>query len=170
MENKITKEEIDKIIVNKYNSVYQDNIKSVTEILDILSESFQEHYDILSDAQDAYNATDDDFKEIMSECCFVYSLSGSENWNISTGFDYDESQLSNYIKIVRENYNDANIKTLDDILDKIERQVEKTMSNVGCDMYNALTMILDEDLCYLSDKNIFCISGANCEGRIEILY
>lgn len=170
MTNLIEKERVNKEIVEAYNSVYENKVNSVDEVLDILSEEFQSNYDQLEDAQEAYDILANEYKDVMKNHCFVYSLSGNTKWSVSTGEGYDTAQLPGHIKVVKECYSDENITTLDDILSKIERHVTKTMSNVGCDMFTALNYILEEDLHEFYDKNIFVIDGADAEPRIEILY
>ena len=170
MTNLIEKERVNKEIVEAYNSICEDKVDNIDEVLDILSEEFQSNYDQLGDAQDAYDALVDEYNEVMKNHCFVYNLSGDSSWSISTGKGFDSSKLSKYIEIVKEYYCDDNINTLDDILSKLERHVTKTMSNVGCDMFTALNSILEEDLQEFYNKDIFVVDGADEDARIEILY
>lgn len=170
MTNLIEKERVNKEIVEAYNSMCEDKVDNIDEVLDILSEEFQSNYDQLGDAQDAYDALVDEYNEVMKNHCFVYNLSGDNSWSISTGKRFDSSKFSKYIEIVKEYYCDDNINTLDDILSKLERHVTKTMSNVGCDMFTALNSILEEDLQEFYNKDIFVVDGADEDARIEILY
>lgn len=169
MVNSIEKEVLNKKIVKAYNTIEENNVSSINEVLNILSKSFQENYNKLGDAQDAYDVVAEEYGDILKEACFVYNLSGSNVWDVSTGRGYDENQLPRYLDIIKSCYTDKKIKTLNDILSSIQKDVEKTMSNVGCDMFTALNLILEEDL-YQLNSDVFVISNADCEPRIEILY
>lgn len=61
----------------------------------------------------------------MQKYAFVYNLSGDTNWSVSTGEDYKECELSKYINIVQECYSNNKISTLVDVLNAIQRDVEK---------------------------------------------
>lgn len=166
------REEINNIMVNKYNELYKNQVESIEDVLDILSEEFTENYDRLGDAQLAYDTLEDEHKEFMTysdSCFFVYSLSGGSCWSVSTGSGYDENKLDEYIKEVKSHYLYEDVENLDDILCSMERQIGKDMSNAGYDMHTALKMILEEDFDFGGD-NVFVIEGADEEPRIEIDY
>ena len=171
-----TKKDINNYLVAKYNELYDNKIKDVEDILDILSLEFEKRFNILGDAQDAYNEVEDEYSELMNssdEICFVYNLSGDGNWYVTTGDNFKEENLEKYLNIINKQYKrfsfDPEAKDLGDILALLERQVDKTMCNGGCDMFTALKLILDDDLPEL-DKKVFVIEGADCEPKIEILY
>lgn len=164
------KEKVNKEIVEAYNAIYEEPVSDIKEVLDMLSEEFQENYNRIGDAQEAYDTLVDENSDLMKNHLFVYNLSGESEWSVSTGKGYKESSLEEYINIVKECYSDEKISTLDDVLSKIERDVQKTMSNAGCDMFTALNLILQEDLHEFYGEDIFVIDGADCEARIEVLY
>ena len=157
-------------IIKDFNSILGRRITGINDVLDFLSEEFAEIYSRLDDAQDAFNTLADEYSELMNKYCFVYSLSGDGTWEVGTGYDYKEDMLEEYLKVVNNYYDGLNAETLDDILCKLERVVEKTMSNAGCDMFTALNLTISEDLPEFCDKDIFAIVGADAEPRIEILY
>lgn len=171
MLNKDKKDIINNEIVEKFNSMYENKVSNINEILDELSETFQDYYGRLNDAQNAFNCVADEYSDLMKGYCFVYSLSGDGTWSVDTGDGYNESDIANYINIAKENYiHDDDIEDIYDVLSLLENDVMDTMSNVGCDPFTALNLILEEDFCDLPSNDIFVISGADEEPRIEILY
>lgn len=170
MTNLIEKEKVNKELIEIYNSIHDEKVDNIKDILNILSEEFQANYDEMGDAQAAYDTLVDEHKDLMANHVFVYNLSGNIKWSISTGEGYKPEKLQEYVNIVKESYSDENIATLEDVLSKIERDVLKTMSNVGCDMFTSLNLILQEDLHEFYGEDIFVVDGADAEARIEILY
>lgn len=163
-------QEMNRKVIKDFNSTFKSNVTGINEVLDFLSKEFSDNYDNVSDAQDAFDTLVDEYSEFMNKYPFVYSLSGDETWEVSTGSDFKESNLNEYLKVVNKVYPGLEATTLDDALCRIERDVEKTMSNAGCDMFTALNLILSEDLSELCDESIFTIIGADSEPRIELLY
>ncbi|MBQ8998986.1 MAG: hypothetical protein IJ086_09925 [Clostridium sp.] len=168
--NTLNKEELNKNIVNDFNLIQKTKVKNIQDVLDILSERFREIYDNKDDAQEAYNELTLEYPELMNKYCFAYTLSEGNGWSVSTGSDYNEEDLDKYLKVINEHYYHFSHDCLDDILSSIENDICNTMSNVGCDMFTALNLILEEDLYEFEDKNIFVIAGADCEPKIDILY
>lgn len=164
-----TKKEIGQEIVDKYNKLYNADIKSVSEVLDILSDEFAEKYSILSDGQTAYDELYDEHEELMEGYCFVYSLTGGDGWSLEMGSDYNPNNDEEYIKAAKEAYSHDRIEDIGDVLDAITRDIDRTMCNCGCDMFTAFNMILEEDFSSCIGKSVFRISCDEVEPIIELL-
>ena len=164
-----TKKEIGQEIVDKYNKLYNADIKSVSEVLDILSDEFAEKYSMLLDGQAAYDELYDEHKELMKGYCFVYSLTGGDGWRLEVGSGYDSNNDGEYIREAKEVYSYDKIEDIDDVLDAIIRDIDRTMCNGGCDMFTAFNMILEEDFSSCIGKSVFRISCDEVEPVIELL-
>ena len=165
--NSIEKER--KQIIDDYNKLYENKVSDISEVLDILSEEFDKIYSRLLDAQMAYDELYYEYEDVMKDHCFVYNLSGDSTWSVLTGDNYNDENDTEYINKAREIYPDYKIEAIDDVLSIMEIDVENTMCNVGCDMFTALDLILEEDFPEFYREGIFEISGADEEPRIELL-
>lgn len=163
-------QELNREIVRDFNSEFGQNVTDINYVLDFLSKKFSDNYKYVSDAQDAFDTLVDEYSNFMNKYPFIYSLSGDETWKVSTGSNFKESNLNEYLKVVNKAYPGLEATTLDDALSRIEHDVKKTMSNAGCDMFTALYLILSEDLSEFCNESIFAIIGADSEPRIELLY
>lgn len=149
--------------LQELRAVTNQPLNTLKEAEDYLSERLQEVYIEQDDAQEAFDALDTELNGLLGKY-FVYTLSGKDGeWHVGTGDAFDDTKLDDYIEAFQEHYNEE-FESLDDLTSKLEYRVMKDMSNAGCDAFNALAMILEEDL--LLD-GVFAILGADEEPRIE---
>ena len=176
----ITLDEIDKdrkatcIVKNKFispmsivevgNVLTGQSFETKEEFLDYLSNEFISKLEDYEDAQEAFNALDDDYSHYLSILGCVYSLFGGDDWEINV----DDNVFNTCsIEKFQEILDDKSLKTTSNIASKLTSKVMKIMSNVGCDVYNALKLQLDD---FEEDLNDLIIVYSNGEGaRIEII-
>lgn len=156
-------------VINDFNKVLDEPIKTIQELEDILSEEFENYLRYSEDAQDAYdNMCDCEYDGLMKKYAFVYSLSGKgETWSIGIGEDFDYSKEDYYLNIFNEIYNE-DFEDIDDITSKLENEVIKIMSNCGCDVFNAFNLILEEDFPEEVGDSVFVIDNADGTPCIEL--
>jgi hypothetical protein len=167
--NKFKNKALNGQIVEKFNEIYDMKVTSAREVLDYLSEEFQDNCKYSSDVEDAFDTLYTEHKEFMADFPFAYSLSEEDDvWTIGKGSGFKKENESKYIEIAKEIYTD--IEDLDDVLSSIEAQVMNTMSNSGCDVFNALNHVVSEDLEDIKDMDVFSVIGADAEPRVVVLY
>ena len=132
---------------------------SVDEMCASLSEKFSEKREYIDDAQEAFNSLNDEFSGYLGYLGFVYSIFGGDSWHVNM-LDCSEPILKDVCKF----FDDKKILTSDDAIAAVENRVMKTMSNVGCDVYNALSLEMEEGL-----PNVFEIVSDG-KGDIITLY
>ena len=143
------------------------NCNTIEELEEALSDEFASLYNGGEmDAQVAYSEMNYKYQDLL-EKYFVYSLSKEdETWSIGIGERFKEKDLQKYIGTVNSYYennvNGKSIEGLNDLLSFLDYQVYKDMSNVGCDVFNALRMILEE----LNLEECFKVVGADGEPSI----
>ena len=109
--------------LNELNNRLNKNFNTEEEVLDYLSELFNDTYEMLGDAQDAFNFVNDTYFKILNDFDMCYMLYEDE-WNIT-------------------NVEGAFVSDKD--LASINNEVMKIMSNSGCDVNNALKLFLEEN-------------------------
>lgn len=118
----------------------KDDFSSYEELLDVLSEMFANQYEGYSDAQEAFDDLNDYLEGKLNEHCGVYTL-GTEEWHIKIDVKEPE-KLNALMKQWGEYY--GSVSDADDLASSMEHRVMKDMSNVGCDVHNALAMLCSE--------------------------
>lgn len=155
-------------VINDFNEVLDTKVKTIEELEKILSDEFENYLSHAQDAQDAYdNMSDCEYDGLMKKYAFVYSLSGKNKvWSIGVNEDFDLSKEYEYISIFNEIY-DKKFKDIYEVASILENQIMKTMSNCGCDVFNAFNLIVQED--FPEDVNsIFFIDNADGTPSIEL--
>lgn len=161
-----------KDILEKYNSIYEDRAIDIEDVLDFLSEEFNEKLAKTKDAQMAYDLLAKEHDELLNntEWCFGYELEEYGRPVVITGEGYKKTDDEKYISLAKKAYKDENIKNIDDIIYRISKDIWNTTINGGCDDFSALELILRENFTELYKKDVFIIDGDNSEGRITIVY
>lgn len=147
----------------KEEGVLDEKFSTYDELLAVLSEMFQDKYSKYPDAQEAFDDLDDDLNGLLTKNCGVYSL-GTKEWEIKIE-QMNEKTKEKHIKDWNEYYG-SEIKDLDDLADSITHRVMKDMSNAGCDVYNALAMIIDD---VFGETNLIYVDLGEENPRIEFL-
>lgn len=151
------------MIIKKFEELFGEKFTDMKSLEEKLSDKFEENCDKVDDAQVAFDNLDDDTNQLLGQY-FCYTLSAKgETWGVNISSEFDNKSFPQYKKSFEDYYNQE-FNTVDDMLSKLERQVMKTMSNVGCDAKTALNMILEEDLIL---EGVFRIYGADATPRIE---
>ncbi len=122
-------------------SVMLDEVcESDKDAISKLTERFEELYDEMEDGQEAFDyLMEEEMNDMLEDFDFVYSVTG-ENWGITVE-NFNDSILNEVNKLY-----DENAKNMEEACAVVEHQVEKTMSNVGCDPYTALRLEKEDDL------------------------
>lgn len=155
-------------IINDFNKVLSSPVKTMEELEEILSEKFASYLQYSEDAQEACdNMFNLEYDGLMKKYPFVYSLSGkNEVWSVGIEDSFDYSKEHDYITIFNEVY-DEEFEDISDVASKLENQIMKTMSNCGCDVFNAFNLIVQED--FPEDvESIFFIDNADGTPSIEL--
>lgn len=156
-------------VINDFNKVLSKPIKTIEELEEILSEKFESYLEYSEDAQEACDDMfDSEYDGLLKKYPFVYSLSGKNQvWSVEVEDDFDYSKEEEYLAIFNEVYDDE-FEDIDDVASTLEHEIMKTMSNCGCDVFNAFNLIVEEDLPEEVDS-IFTINGADGTPTIELL-
>ena len=156
-------------VINDFNKVLNTSVKTIEELEDILSEKFESYLSNSDDAQDAYNNMSDcEYNGLMKKYPFVYSLSGKgETWSIGVGEDFDDTKEDYYLNIFNEIYSE-NFDDIYDVASKIEHEVMDVMDNGGCDVFNAFSLVVEEDFPEEIGDSIFTIDNADGTPNIEL--
>lgn len=155
-------------IINDFNKVLISPVKTIEELEEILSKKFESYLQYSEDAQEACDDMFDlEYDGLMKKYPFVYSLSGkNEVWSVGIEDSFDYSKEHDYITIFNEVY-DEEFEDISHIASKLENQIMKTMSNCGCDVFNAFNLIIQED--FPEDvESIFFINNADGTPSIEL--
>lgn len=127
------------------NVMLDETCDSDTDAILKLSEKFEELYDKMGDGQEAFDfLMEEDMCGMLDDFDFVYSVTG-ENWSITVGESNSCEEYETVIQEINEIY-DSNAKTIEEACSVVERRIEKTMSNVGCDPYTALKLEKEDEL------------------------
>lgn len=138
------------IVKNKYitpmsllevaNAITGVDFSSKEEFLSYLTDKFKSILENSDDAQEAFNLLDNDYSYYLSALGCVYSLFDGENWQINIKED-----LLDFISL-NEFSNEWNekVNSIEDVESILTHKVMNTMSNVGCDVYNALKLELED--------------------------
>lgn len=133
------------------------------EFLTYLSDKFKSILENSDDAQEAFNLLDNDYSYYLSALGCVYSLFDGENWQINIKED-----LLDFISL-NEFSNEWNekVNSIEDVESILTHKVMNTMSNVGCDVYNALKLELED---FPSEISNYISILSNGEGaKIELV-
>lgn len=149
--------DLDFSLTEAVNFMENQRFTTENEAINYLSEQFRKALETITDGQEAFNSVMDKYDGIIKED-FVYSLTGGD-WGVTAIF-YDLKEIQDYFE--GEGIDD--IKDIDDACDYVYNRVSDTMCNVGCDMYTALKMEIDNGL-----PDCFEISGESDEAYIEKL-
>lgn len=145
-------------IADIVNVLLDEECASDEAAIEVLSNNFSNLYDDMGDGQEAFDyMMEEDMRGMLDDFDFIYSVTG-DNWTVSVD-DADDS----VIETVNELYG-SKAKDLEDACSTVERQISKTMSNVGCDPYTALRLEKDEGL-----PECFVVSAESDRTYVEIL-
>lgn len=146
-------------IADIVNVMLDEKCETDEVAIELLSEKFAELYDEMGDGQEAFDfLMEEDMNGMLDDFDFVYSVTG-DNWNI----EVDETADDSIVDIVNEAYG-SNAEDLDEACSVVERQVSKTMSNVGCDPYTALRLEKEDDC-----PDCFKVKAESDRAYIELL-
>lgn len=161
------------IVNNKYitpmslleiaNAITGVDFSTKEEFLTYLSDKFKSILENSDDAQEAFNLLDNDYSYYLSALGCVYSLFDGENWQINIKED-----LLDFISL-NEFSNEWNekVNSIEDVESILTHKVMNTMSNVGCDVYNALKLELED---FPSEISNYISILSNGEGaKIELV-
>lgn len=161
------------IVKNKYitpmsllevaNAITGVDFSSKEEFLSYLSDKFKSILENSDDAQEAFNLLDNDYSYYLSALGCVYSLFDGENWQINIKED-----LLDFISL-NEFSNEWNekVNSIEDVESILTHKVMNTMSNVGCDVYNALKLELED---FPNEISNYISISSNGEGaKIELV-
>lgn len=161
------------IVNNKYitpmslleiaNAITGVDFSTKEEFLTYLSDKFKSILENSDDAQEAFNLLDNDYSYYLSSLGCVYSLFDGENWQINIKED-----LLDFISL-NEFSNEWNekVNSIEDVESILTHKVMNTMSNVGCDVYNALKLELED---FPSEISNYISILSNGEGaKIELV-
>ena len=152
------------LILSIFNErVGEEKFSDFDELLEFLSNEFANEYENCDDAQKAYNNVNDKYDGLLGEY-FVYTL-GTESWRITT---QEGAELNDLLEAIElwNNYYGSDVKDIEDFCSELENRIYKDMSNAGCDVFNALTMIAD-DVGF--DKDLILIDLGELDPKIELL-
>ena len=128
-------------IIDIGNNLTGQNFETKEEFLNYLSNEFNSKLEETEDAQDAFNNLDDDYSNYLSSIGCVYSLFDGQDWEINVDDNiFNTCSLETFQNVL----NDNSLKTIDNIASKLTSNVMNIMSNVGCDVFNALKLQLDD--------------------------
>lgn len=148
----------------KEDGVITEQFATYEELLDVLSGRFSDIYDNSDDAQKAFDDLDDSLNGYLTKHCGVYSL-GTEEWDICFSTEASDELLSKVIQDWNNYYTD-NISTIHELCSSVYRRVRKDMSNCGCDVHNALSMLGDD---VFSTEHPFYVELGEENPRISFL-
>lgn len=161
------------IVNNKYitpmslleiaNAITGVDFSTKEEFLTYLSDKFKSILENSDDAQEAFNLLDNDYSYYLSALGCVYSLFDGENWQINIKED-----LLDFISL-NEFSNEWNekVNSIEDVESILTHKVMNTMSNVGCDVYNALKLELED---FPNEISNYISISSNGEGaKIELV-
>ena len=144
--------------------IIKENFSTYNELLDVLSQMFSDEYDNLPDAQEAFNSLDNQLNGLLNKYYGVYSL-GTKEWEILCSSEASNELINQSINEWDDYYN-TKITNIDCICDSIASKVMDDMSNCGCDVHNALSMICDD---VFSGENPFFVDCGEENPRISFL-
>lgn len=138
------------IVKNKYitqmsllevaNAVTGFDFSSKEEFLSYLSDKFKSILENSDDAQEAFDLLDNDYSYYLSTLGCVYSLFDGKNWKINI-----KEELLDFISLdeFSKEWNEK-VNSIEDVESILTHKIMNTMSNVGCDVYNALNLELED--------------------------
>lgn len=148
----------------KKEGIIEEPFSNYEELLDVLSNMFEEEYEKYSDAQEAYDNIDDTLNGLLNKHCGVYTL-GSKEWEIICSNEATQETINNMITDWNEYYG-TSISDINDLCGSVTHRVMKDMSNAGCDVYNALAMICND---VFTGKNALSVDIGELNPRIYFL-
>lgn len=138
------------IVKNKYitpmsllevaNAITGFDFSSKEEFLSYLSDKFKSILENSDDAQEAFDLLDNDYSYYLSTLGCVYSLFDGKNWKINI-----KEELLDFISLdeFSKEWNEK-VNSIEDVESILTHKIMNTMSNVGCDVYNALNLELED--------------------------
>lgn len=148
----------------KKEGLIEENFSSFDELVQVLSDMFEDMYSKYSDAQEAYCDLDDDLDNCLSKNGAVYCL-GTKEWEVKID-NIDEKAKEQLYKNWNDYYN-SEINDIDDLVSAISHRIMKDMSNAGCDVHNALAMIIND---VFGECNCIYVDIGEESPRIEFLF
>ena len=168
--NKETKD----AIVATYNELNNTDFKYLSEVLNKLNDEFRHNIEVLCNTQLAYFVLENQNNFFFSYInkygiSLSYSLTNNtKKWSVEAGESYKDSDEEKYIDIARKVYGKDYIEIIDDVFDMVEDSVTDVMSDEGCNVFNALELVMKKSLSEL-DKNVFMIENTSYDNtRIQI--
>ena len=161
------------IVKNKYitpmslleiaNAITGVDFSTKEEFLTYLSDKFKSILENSDDAQEAFDLLDNDYSYYLSALGCVYSLFDGENWKINI-----KEELLDFISLDEfSNEWNEKVNSIEDVESILTHKVMNTMSNVGCDVYNALSLELED---FPSEISNYISILSNGEGaKIELV-
>ena len=161
------------IVKNKYitpmslleiaNAITGVDFSTKEEFLTYLSDKFKSILENSDDAQEAFDLLDNDYSYYLSALGCVYSLFDGENWKINI-----KEELRDFISLDEfSNEWNEKVNSIEDVESILTHKVMNTMSNVGCDVYNALSLELED---FPSEISNYISILSNGEGaKIELV-
>ena len=161
------------IVKNKYitpmsllevaNAIIGVDFSSKEEFLSYLTDKFKSILENSDDAQEAFDLLDNDYSYYLSALGCVYSLFDGENWEINI-----KEELLDFISLDEfSNKWDEKVNSIEDVESILTHKVMNTMSNVGCDVYNALSLELEDFPSEISDYISILSNGEGA--KIELV-
>lgn len=161
------------IVNNKYitpmslleiaNVITGVDFSSKEEFLSYLTDKFKSILENSDDAQEAFDLLDNDYSYYLSALGCVYSLFDGKNWKINI-----KEELLDFISLdeFSKKWNEK-VNSIEDVESILTHKVMNTMSNVGCDVYNALKLELED---FPSEISNYISILSNGEGaKIELV-
>lgn len=145
-------------IADIVNVLLDEECVSDEVAIEVLSNNFSNLYNDMGDGQEAFDyMMEEDMRGMLDDFDFIYTVTG-DNWTVSA-----DGADDSVIEIVNELYG-SKAKNLEEACSTVEKQVSKTMSNIGCDPYTALRLEKEDDL-----PECFVILATSNEAYVEIL-
>lgn len=146
----------------KEKGFIEGEFNNISELCDLLSDLLCIIYEEQNDLQSAFNMLNLILGGLINKHQCVYTV-GTKPWEILYNEDQPDDVLRDALNKWNEYYDDNN-ETIDDLCSSVMHRLLDTMSNVGCDVFNALKMILDDiDV----KDNIIIISYGELNPRIS---
>ena len=126
----------------KKDGIIKESFSTYEELLNVLSDMFSDIYNKSSDAQEAFDDLNDNLDGFLNKHCGVYTL-GIQEWTIKIYTEASNETIEQSIQDWNSYYCDS-LSSIDELCDSITHRIIKDMSNCGCDVYNALTMLCED--------------------------
>lgn len=153
-----------KNIIQEFEKVIGIKISDKEELENYLTDKFQNYVKNSEDIQEAFDTMDIELNKLLGKYC-CYSISkNKDGWRVAASKNYTKDSLPKILNNWNK-YNNSNIDDLDEILGSLEFKMMKYMSNIGCDAFNALSMILKE----VKLENYFFIDNVSDSPSINLI-